>query len=110
MNAVEFLRDFRRMCSSYGDTCSGCEFQSAECAPTEEDCDHEKVIRVVEKWAKEHPVKTRLSEFLKLFPNASVQEEGCPSLCTKFFDSTVSCKDSKSCLDCKKKFWLTPID
>ena len=68
MNAVEFLRDFRRMCSSYGDTCSGCEFQSAECAPTEEDCDHEKLVRVVEEWAKEHPVKTRLSEFKKLFP------------------------------------------
>ena len=110
MNAVEFLRDFRRMCSSYGDTCSGCEFQSAECAPTEEDCDHEKLVRVVEEWAKEHPVKTRLSEFKKLFPNASVQEEGYIDLCIKFFDSTVNCKDSKGCHECKKKFWLTPIE
>ena len=109
MDAVEFLRDFRRMCLSY-DNCTGCEFKVTECSPTEEDCDHEKVIRVVEEWAKEHPVKTRLSEFKKLFPNESVQEEGCPSLCTQFFDSTVSCKDSEGCLECKKKFWFTPID
>ena len=110
MDAVEFLRDFRRMCSSYGSTCTGCELKDAQCETTEKDCDHKEVIRIVEEWAKEHPVKTRLSEFLKLFPNASVQEEGCQSLCTKFFDSTVSCKDSEGCHECKKKFWLTPID
>ena len=108
MDAVEFLRDFRRMCLSY-DNCTGCEFKSAECSPTEEDCDHEKVIRVVEEWAKAHPLKTRLSEFLKLFPNAPEQAGGCPDCCVIKFDSTVSCKDSESCLDCKKKFWFTPI-
>ena len=109
MDAVEFLRDFRRMCLSY-DNCTGCELRSAECSQMEEDFDHEKVIRVVEKWAKAHPVKTRLSEFLLLFPNAPAPEEGCPGSCVKFFDSTVNCKDSESCLDCKKKFWLTPIE
>ena len=109
MDAVEFLRDFRRMCSSY-DTCTGCELDYALCDTTERDCDHEKVIRIVEEWAKEHPVKTRLSEFLLLCPNAPAPEEGCPDLCVKFFDSTVRCKDSEGCLDCKKKFWFTPID
>lgn len=109
MDAVEFLRDFRRMCLSY-DNCTGCELRGAECSPMEEDCDHEKVIRVVEEWAKEHPVKTRLSEFLKLFPNASVtQIDGCPASCIKIFDLTANCKDSEKCSDCKKKFWLTPI-
>ena len=109
MDAVEFLRDFRRMCLSY-DTCTDCELRCAECSPMEEDFDQEKVIRVVEKWAKEHPVKTRFSEFLKLCPNASVQEGGCPSLCTQFFDSTVICKDSEGCVECRKKFWFTPIE
>ena len=112
MDAVEFLRDFRRMCSSHGGTCTGCKLADAlgtPCIPTKSDCDHEKMIRVVEKWAKEHPVKTRLSEFLKLCPNASVQAGGCPDCCVTEFDSTVSCKDSEGCLDCRKKFWLTPI-
>lgn len=111
MDAVEFLRDFRRMCSSYGSTCAGCKLEDALCRPTENNCDHEKVIRVVEEWAKEHPAKTRLSEFVKLFPNASVaQIDGCPGSCIKIFDLTVNCEDSKECLDCKKKFWLTPIE
>ena len=109
MDAVEFLRDFRRMCVSY-DNCTDCGLRCVGCSPMEEDCDHEKMICVVEKWAKEHPVKTRLSEFLRLFPNASVQEEGCPGSCIQFFDSTVRCKDSERCLECKKKFWFTPID
>lgn len=109
MDAIEFLRDFRRMCLSYGDTCTGCELDDAQCSLMAKDCDHEKVIRVVEKWAKAHPLKTRLSEFKKLLFNASEQAGGCPSLCTKFFDPTVMCKDSEGCLECKKKFWLTPI-
>ena len=109
MNAVEFLRDFRRMCLSY-DNCTGCELEDAQCETTEKDCDHEKVIHVVEEWAKAHPVKTRLSELLKLFPNAPEQAGGYPDLCVQFFDSTVRCKDSERCLDCKKKFWFTPID
>lgn len=111
MDAVEFLRDFRRMCSSYGGTCTGCKLKDAQCRPTEKDCDNEKVIRVVEEWAKEHPVKTRLSEFLKLFPNASVtQIDGCPGSCIKIFDLTADCEVSEKCPDCKKEFWLTPIE
>ena len=110
MDAVEFLRDFRRMCLSHRGTCTDCKLEGAQCGPKGKDCNHEKLVRVVEEWAKEHPVKTRLSEFLKLFPNASLQEEGYPDLCVKFFDSIVNCKDSKGCHECKKKFWLTPID
>ena len=114
MDAVEFLRDFRRMCWSYGSTCTDCKLADAlgtPCMPTKSDCDHEKLIRVVEEWAKEHPVKTRLSEFLKLFPNASVtQIDGCPGSCIKIFDLTADCEVSGKCPDCKNKFWLTPIE
>lgn len=113
MDAVEFLRDFRRMCNSYGNTCDNCKLDGDECSFSGCGCDHEKVIRVVGKWAKEHPAtaKTRLSEFLKLMPNALVvQKEGYPGSCVKIFDLTVNCEDSKECLDCKKKFWLTPIE
>ena len=109
-DAVEFLRDFRRMCLSY-DNCTGCELRCAECIPTEKDCDHEKVIRVVEEWTKAHPVKTRLSELVKIFPNYKKDEtySGIPRDCIKIFDQGQSCTFS-SCLDCQKKFWLTPIE
>ena len=110
MDAIEFLRDFRRMCLSY-DNCTGCELRNAECSPMEEDCDHEKVIRVVEEWTKAHPVKTRLSELVKIFPNYKKDENysGIPRDCIKIFDQGQSCTFS-SCFDCQKKFWLTPID
>lgn len=111
MDAVEFLRYFRRMCWTYEEPCcENCKLEGGGCDFTNLDCDHEKAVRIVEKWAKEHPVKTRLSELKKLFPSASAQEEGYIDLCIKFFDSTVSCKDSKGCHECKKKFWFTPIE
>lgn len=106
MNAVEFLRDFRRMCLSHGSTCTGCELEYDQCVPTKTNCDHEKVIRVVEKWAKENPVKTRLSEFLKLFPNYNSPSD-LPIACVRVFDCTATCRTN--CPDCKKEFWLTPI-
>ena len=106
MDVVEFLRDFRRMCLSY-DNCTGCELRGAECSPMEEDCDHEKVIRVVEKWAKEHPVKTRLSELLKVLHNCR-RVQGYPEHCILEYDTKQKCM-GRRCLDCKKIFWLTPI-
>lgn len=111
MDAIEFLRDFRRMCRSYGNTCDYCKLDGGGCSFSDCDCNQEEVVRIVEEWAKEHPVKTRLSELLKLFPNASVaQIDGCPASCIKIFDLTANCKDSEKCSDCKKQFWLTPIE
>lgn len=108
MDAVEFLRDFRRMCSSYGPTCTGCKLAGVQCIPTENNCDHKEVIRVVEEWAKAHPVKTRLSEFKKLFPNCR-RVQGYPEFCIIDFDQKQKCMRSE-CAACRKAFWLTPIE
>ena len=124
MDAVEFLRAKHRFCeyqrkknhSQNKGWCQDCPIfavvEKHQCYTCDRFVDEKPVeaVQFVEEWAKEHPVKTRLSEFLKLCPNVSIQAGSCPSLCIKIFDSTVSCKDSKSCLDCKKKFWLTPIE
>lgn len=111
MDAVEFLRDFRRMCSSYRPTCDGCKLRGGYCIPTGDNCDHKEVIRIVEEWAKEHPGKTRLSEFANLFPNYQKNENasGVPMECIKIFDQRQSCT-FESCIECQKKFWLTPIE
>ena len=112
MDAVEFLRDFRRMCESYGtEGCTGCKLENIPCAVTECDCDHKKIIQIVEEWTKEHPAKTRLSEFVKIFPNYQKKEDstGVPMECIKIFDQRESCT-FKSCIECQKKFWLTPIE
>lgn len=107
MDAVEFLRDFRRMCSSHGCTCTGCELEGAQCRPTEKNCDHEKVIRAVEEWAKEHPAKTRLSEFKKLFPDIPLLFH-YPIGCVKMYDKKAEC--TGVCCSCQRNFWLEQID
>lgn len=110
MDAIEFLRDFRRMCNSYGDTCGNCKLDGDECSFSDCVCDHQKMIRVVEEWAKKHPektVKTRFSEFKKMFPNYNYPFD-LPNGCVREFDCSATCRTN--CHICKKAFWLTPIE
>lgn len=61
-------------------------------------------ISIVEQWAKAHPVKTRKSEFLKMFPNADID---CILPCD--LDKTLRkghCIDDYSgCMYCKTDYW-----
>lgn len=73
----------------------------------------EKAIAIVEKWAKEHPVKTRQSEFLKMFPDA-IQKNGILDYMPCAFDTNISskeamCKIFNDCCACKKDFWLAEL-
>lgn len=38
----------------------------------------EKAIKAVQKWSDEHPQKTYLTELLKAFPNAQLNDSGTP--------------------------------
>lgn len=70
----------------------------------------EKAVQIVEQWAKDHPVKTRQSEFLKLFPNAAIDEDDgilCIKPCT--IDESIGCTNGKGCDDCYRKYWLTEV-
>lgn len=43
MDAVEFLRDFRRMCWTYEEPCcENCKLEGGGCYFTDWGCDHEK--------------------------------------------------------------------
>lgn len=74
------------------------------------------IARVI-KWAKEHPVKTRQSEFLKQFPNAQLNKEGVLVIDPCKIDTASKepdkCEALKtgmySCSDCRKKYWLTEV-
>lgn len=41
----------------------------------------EKAIAIVQKWSNEHPPKTYLTEFLKNYPNAPLEDDGTPNFC-----------------------------
>ncbi len=106
MDAVEFYRQFARYCTtSY---CGACKIVDYCKTKTKDGRDAEKIVREIEQWAKDHPVKTRQSEFLKMFPNAQmVSIERI--FCVAYFDSTKKCKEilpsDEQCIACRYKFW-----
>lgn len=111
MDAFEFLKERKRMCNSYKG-CGGCPLERGNCglntSTSNEEC--ERIVATVEKWSKEHPRKTRQSEFLKQWPNASVNTDGI-LFCPKTVDSAhiCYCKD-KGCGVCRREFWGQEVE
>lgn len=113
MNAVEFLKEERRMCEFFGKTCVKCPFRDTRrCAILlESDEELEKTVAIVEQWSKEHPVKTRQSVFLKQFPKAELDVSGvitiCPApLSEDYRNDHGGCKHPGiACSECRRKFW-----
>ena len=114
MDAVEYLKALGRLCNNYlcGDNCpliNSCHDAS--------DDGYVRKVQIVEQWAKEHPVKTRQSEFLKLFPEASVLGDGYLNICPAQLSSECRDKETGGCYDpgmdcvkCKRDFWLKEIE
>lgn len=86
MDAKKFLREAARMCETQ-DECEGCpiKYDKNSCLFDNPPMlwgkeKVEKTIENVEKWAQEHPKKTRLMDFLEKYPNAQRGEDGMPKL------------------------------
>ena len=72
-----------------------------------ETCYPEKAIAIIQKWSDKHPQKTYLTEFLKNYPNAKLDEDGTPhKLCPWHLGliSVNSCRNN--CVRC----WNQPIE
>lgn len=96
MDAVEFLNQYSRMVAS--------GVQPFAIPPN---LPYEEIIRCVDQWAKEHPVKTRQSEFLKMFPNARI-DDGVIFLGPCAIDKSHKCKFD--CKKCCRDYWLREVD
>lgn len=74
MDAVKFVKEANRICKNRG--CAKCPLcKNGACLATCSDVSVKNIketISILEQWAKEHPVKTRQSEFLKKFPKADL--------------------------------------
>lgn len=118
MDAVEYVKQRNRMCDYYV-SCSECPVgQYKVCASI---VGIPKLIPIIEQWAKEHPVKTRQSEFLKIFPNAKKSPNGVIDICPKQFDPEkyknatpdkvcINCDTLHWCDECCRDFWLKEIE
>ena len=114
MDAVEYVKQRERMCDYYVN-CGDCPAGNYEgCASLHE---IPNLVPIVEQWAKEHPVKTMQSEFLKQWPDAEIGDDGLPSVapCQLYKnmeekdENGVCCKNC-GCGICRRDFWLKEIE
>lgn len=119
MDAVEFLKAKIRMCSNM-DNCTSCGLYKEHT-----DCDTrcfrhpDEAVAVVEKWAAEHPVKTRQSEFLKNYPYAYKLDtiQICPSMvdydlfeCGIYNCRSAKFENTEVCHECMRNYWLKEME
>lgn len=116
MDAVEFLVTRDKMCRSFNGRCNGCEVN--EHMSVDDECIHymakhpQEAVEIVERWAKDHPRKTRQSEFLKMFPRVDMTADGIIAFCPDSMDSEFECprktRDNIDpvCGECRREYWL----
>nr|DAJ57532.1 MAG TPA: hypothetical protein [Caudoviricetes sp.] len=116
MDAVEFVKTVNRLCKNRH--CDGCPVAKEGRCMVGFDYysvkNIEKTISKVEQWAKEHPVKTRQSEFLKRFPNADltrlqpcmIEKDKRPMWCGKYADFGAN----GCCDECRYAYWNEEVD
>lgn len=117
MDAVEFFKTVNRLCKNRD--CNVCPVKKeGRCMIGFDDISIksiEETISKVEQWAKEHPIKTRQSEFLKMFPNV-VMAHGVIALRPCKLDTRLDMKKDCLCSDlysdcdeCKMAYWLAEV-
>lgn len=112
MDAVEFFKTVNRICKNKD--CKECPvYKNNTCCMVGFDDDStksiEETVLKVEQWSKDHPVKTRQSEFLKMFPNADltrllpcqVEKDKRPMRCAKYGYLSITCR----CDRCRDDYW-----
>lgn len=124
MDAVEFLKEAKRYCEWCKNTtqdgkkrlCDACYFEKLNNIFNLHSMAYHKFVETVEQWAKEHPVKTRQSEFLKQWPDAEIGYDGLPSVAPCQLnveliqcESQDDCKNRGVCDKCRRDFWLKEI-
>ena len=117
MDALEFLKERKRMCDSYK-SCEGCPFDDIKCSINAllYDDEYDRSVAIVERWSKEHPRKTRQSVFLEQYPEADIDGHGVMTICpAKLFKTHRSgnrrCNNQgKLCIDCRREFWMQEVE
>lgn len=120
MDAVKFLKTVNRLCKNQR-FCTECPIHKngMGCMVKAEDDSIksiEETVSKVEQWAKDHPVKTRQSEFLKKFPDAylsaitrllpcSLDKTLKPLRCAKYGYLSITCR----CDRCRDEYWLAEV-
>lgn len=114
MDALEFLRERKRMCNYYSH-CEGCPLDESKCVIdstiSDEDC--KRISAAIEQWSKEHQRKTRQSVFLEQWPEAK-RVDNILAACPKVLDMSFPCwiynSANVGCEDCRREFWMQKVE
>ena len=110
MDALKFIKEFYRMCDYYsGGFCKGCPRKEEPSCDSSTISDEElaKLISDVERWAEEHPQKTRLQDLLEKYPSVKLNRSGYPTFCCQALGYCVECLHG--CNECKA-CWNMPVE
>ena len=125
MDAVEFIMKRERMCKPNIAHCKSCPVDiEIRKRGLETTCYNFQVtypktfVEIVEQWNKEHPRKTRQSEFLKMFPDAKIFKGTLainPCMVVHSRLNTEEChmfdqEGNLGCHKCREKFWSEEVD
>ena len=104
MKAVDYLKAKARMADNCHILCRDCPLKN--CSKLEIDYP-EQAVEIVERWAKENPVKTYLSVLLERFPNVPLDKKGVPiSFCPEDIYGGEEWEDCNSIIEGKcTKCW-----
>lgn len=101
MDAVKFIKERNRMCGTMSEVWG---------------VDAAQIVKNTEEWSAAHPRKTRQSVFLEQWPNSEQKEDGMCGICPRYIDKTTPCPlngaqaEHKSCLDCRREFWMQEVE
>lgn len=108
MDAVEYLKAKNRMTNNCDMNCEDCPLFSLNngrdipCREMEIKFP-ENDVRIVEKWAKEHPLKTYAQDFFEKFPNALKAHNGIPTSCKRNIYGGICIHNCPGC-------WNSPME
>lgn len=111
MDIVEFFKTINRLCKNR--TCGECPiWKNGTCMADFGDDSVksiEETISKVEQWAKDNPIKTRQSEFLRMFPNAELRQGIVNILPCSLEKEMSKCCVDMACEACCKEYCLTEV-
>ena len=118
MEALEFLKERKRMCRSFGGSCRGCPCEKVRCVINAHvsDDDYKRIVAMVEEWSAAHPRKTRQSVFLEQYPEAELTKDGAISICpiavsAAYRDADGGCAvNDRKCAVCRHEFWMQEVE
>ena len=108
MDALKFMKEYRRMCNYYP-RCFECPRADEPNCNIEEmsDEEFENFVNTVEQWSKEHPQRTRFEDLIEKYPRVKLSISGYPMLCCRTLGYCDECLHG--CNGCKV-CWNMPVE